>query len=118
MARLSEAELFAAHRNSRRVARGTPEDDLLTAVLDAARALGWLAYHVRRSDRALQQGDPGFPDVILARGGRVLALELKAQGGRVAAEQWVWIHALDGATVDARVIYPSDLDELLRRWLR
>ena len=57
------------------------EDDLLTAIVEAALFMGWLVHHDRRSDKALQQGSSGFPDLVLARNGKVKFLELKSAKG-------------------------------------
>lgn len=99
-------------------ASGT-EDDLLTAILDAARLLKWRIYHVRRSDLAIVQGDVGFPDVVLARNGFVLFLEIKSDGGSPTEGQLRWMDALGGADLDAgrrhiaAIVYPRDLDRVL-----
>jgi hypothetical protein len=91
-------------------ARSMTEDQLQDAILDAARLFGWRAYHIRRSDRAIVQGDAGFPDVTLARDGRVLFLELKREGGRMTRAQVEWIEAIG---VGALIVRPDDLDTIL-----
>ena len=45
------------------------EDELLTAIVRAAHLHGWLVYHIRNSKAGVVQGDPGFPDLVLARNG-------------------------------------------------
>jgi VRR-NUC domain len=68
-------------------------------VLDVARAFHWRSYHARpaRTEhgwRTPVQGDgAGWPDVVLVRGGRGVALELKTEIGRVTPEQEAWIAA-------------------------
>ena len=52
--------------------RSMTEDELLQAVTEAATHLGWHWHHVRRSDKALQQGHAGFPDLVLAKDKRCL----------------------------------------------
>jgi hypothetical protein len=54
------------------------------------------------------QGDVGFPDLVLARGGRVVFMELKSQRGVVSAAQRRWIDALQGSGHEAFVVRPSD----------
>ncbi len=97
------------------LSKAMTEDELLTAIIEAATWNGWLAHHVRRSDKAIQQGRSGFPDLVLARNGRVLFLELKSEGGRVSPDQGAWLEELTSrSAVQAWIIYPSQLDDMLR----
>lgn len=59
-----------------------------------ARARGWLVHHDRRQDKGIG-GDPGFPDLVLAKNGRIIFAELKSQRGRITQEQSHWIHHLN-----------------------
>lgn len=81
------------------------EADLLECVLDAAARFGWLCVHFRparvtRNGRetyeTAYQGDKGFLDVCLARGGVVLLAELKSENGKVTEEQQEWLEASGG----------------------
>lgn len=71
-------------------------------VLDLARTYGWLIYHARPAKVRDGQwatpmtGNPGFPDLVLARGGRVIFAELKKQAGRVEPDQQQWLDELQG----------------------
>jgi hypothetical protein len=100
------------------------EDELLEAVLDVLairRAIGrdTIAQHVRRSDRAIVQGVAGLPDIIGVVGRTLIAWELKADAGRVSAEQWEWMTKLgDVDAIDVRTVRPADLDELVDELLR
>jgi len=90
------------------------EADLLRTVVEMAHLFGWLVHHDRpalteKGWRTAVQGDAGFPDLVLARDGRVLIVELKAEGRRLTAEQVAWQDAL-GRFAD--VWYPSDLDDI------
>jgi VRR-NUC domain len=102
-----------------RLARAMTEDELLQAITEAATLTGWRWTHVRRSDLGILQGHQGFPDLVLARRGRVLFLELKAHDGRLAPNQVAWLDALSGAgsgdirEVDVLVVRPSMLDDVL-----
>jgi hypothetical protein len=76
------------------------EDDLLSNVIHAARIHGWLVHHCRAARtadgwRTPVQGNRGFPDLVLAKPGRLILAELKAQRGRLSAEQVVWRGVLD-----------------------
>jgi hypothetical protein len=102
--------------------RATSEDELLTAVVQWADLRGWLIHHDRRSDRAIQQGDVGFPDLVLARDRRVLFVELKSETGSVSTPQMAWILAIAGQDPKTRlpghpevfVWRPSDLDRAIK----
>jgi hypothetical protein len=77
-----------------RVDRALYEDQLLRAVVDLAHLRRWLVYHVRRSDRAITQGDAGFPDLVMARPPRLVLAELKRETEVLGAEQRRWLEAL------------------------
>ena len=61
--------------------KATTEDELLTVVTEALELFGYVWCHVRRSDKALTMGHQGVPDIIAARRGRVVFLELKTEKG-------------------------------------
>ena len=86
----------------------TSERALLEPVRHLARILGWMTYHPHLS----RWSERGWPDVVVCRPPRVLFLELKSETGRVSAEQTQWIDALRACGLDARVVRPSDLDEI------
>lgn len=88
------------------------EDELLEAIVGWARMRGWLVHHDRRSDKALQQGDPGFPDLVLARNGRLVVVELKSARGVMTNEQAAWLRAIggNGSRVESYVWRPAELD--------
>ncbi len=104
------------------LARAMTEDEMLTAILEAATYRGWRAYHIRRSDKALAMGHSGFPDVCLARNGKVLFLELKRLGQYARPDQEAWIREINGpeilpsAKVQAYQVNTSQLDVVLS-WL-
>lgn len=86
------------------------EDQFKTTVIDYAIRRRWLVHHSLPSklgDRYVTalQGHPGLPDLILARGGVLLAAELKKQNGTVRPAQKLW-----GAAIGAqhRLWRPSD----------
>jgi hypothetical protein len=77
------------------------EAELQKAVIELARRLGWRTAHFRTSRTqsggwatAVQGDGKGFPDLVLARNGYVLFVELKAKAGRLSAEQDAWLEAL------------------------
>lgn len=80
------------------IAAAMTEAELQTNVIDLARAYGWLVVHQRPAlttsgYRTAIQGDKGFPDLVMAKRGRVLLAELKSQTGRLTAEQQAWVTA-------------------------
>lgn len=83
------------------------ESEFQSAVITLAKTLGFqLTYHTHDSRRS----NPGFPDLVLVNAARgcVLFVELKAQQGRVSAEQEQWINGLRAAGQFAEVWRPSD----------
>ena len=85
------------------------ERDFQSQVLDLARICGWKAYHSWTSIHSA----PGFPDLVLARPPRLLFLELKSERGRLTPAQSEWLQTLAECNVDARVVRPSNFNELL-----
>jgi hypothetical protein len=69
-------------------------------VIDTARLLGWRHAHFLpaqlRQGRwsTPQQGDRGFPDLVLAKNGRVILAELKSDTGTLGPGQQDWLDTL------------------------
>lgn len=59
-------------------------------VCDLAELRGWRWHHQHYSKRS----PAGWPDLVLVRGPRLVAAELKSERGRVRPEQRVWLDAL------------------------
>jgi len=88
------------------------------AVIDLARACGWLVYHTLNS----RGSESGFPDLVLVRGARLVFAELKSERGKVKPDQQVWLDALavvkgsyDETVEDIVEVYlwrPSDWREI------
>ena len=80
------------------------EAQLQAAVIDAAHTFGWLVHHVKPArtpdGKYLTRiaGDAGFPDLVLARDGVVLFIELKSAVGSCSAMQLNWLEALGERT--------------------
>lgn len=77
-------------------------------VLAIARVAGWLVYHPFDSRRSV----PGFPDLTLVRGPRLIFAELKTQKGRITPEQQRWLDALGNASAEVYLWRPADHDEV------
>jgi hypothetical protein len=87
------------------LARAVREADLQAQVVELANLAGWRWYHTHESRRS----PAGFPDLILVRDGRMLALELKSESGRATPEQRAWLTALSTVPgVTALLVRPSD----------
>jgi hypothetical protein len=93
------------------------EKELQTGVIELARVLGWRCAHFRPAQTSKGWRTPvgadgaGWPDLFLCRE-RVVALELKATGGKLRPEQADWLRALLDAGQEVYVCRPSDLDAL------
>lgn len=71
-------------------------------VLQLAKLRGWKVCHFRpaqtaRGWRTPMQGDPGFPDLVLARRGTVIFAELKRAGKVPTLDQQGWLNELSGS---------------------
>ena len=93
--------------------RRMSERELQDAVLQAAKVMGWLAYHTFDSRRSGE----GFPDIVLVhpKRGVLLFVELKSETGQLTLAQKDWRDALEGIVVylGSTVWRPSDLDTAL-----
>ena len=69
--------------------RAMPEYRLQEHVEAAARQLGYLVYHTWTSIRS----EPGFPDVVMVKDGRLIIAELKRDGREPEIPQRRWLDA-------------------------
>lgn len=99
------------------------EKDFQQTVVEYAHALGYLVYHqidMGRKDPETgsvtfsRRIGPGFPDLILARHGFVLAVELKSEKGRITPNQNRWLELFRSAGIPALVWRPSQWDTIER----
>ena len=90
------------------------EKALQARIIEAARALHWRTYHVFDSRRSA----PGWPDLAMVRGDRLIFAELKSAKGKVTVEQQEWLDALAKVPgVECFVWRPEDVKsaiEILR----
>lgn len=103
------------------------ETELTDAILEAAAALGWLCYHARpaRTDQgwrtaAQGNGAKGLPDLLMVKGRRMVAAELKDKKGKLTVEQGYWLARLGDTPVETYVWRPCDwemgvVERILRR---
>jgi hypothetical protein len=91
-------------------------------IVDLARLRGHRVAHFRPARTAsgswrtpVAADGKGFPDLVIAGRGQLLAVEVKAQHGRVSAEQQGWIDELRKVELTgAMVARPSDWDQIVR----
>jgi hypothetical protein len=112
--RAAEQTAHSAHSGqAREVLDGAvTEKQFLQQIIDLARYSGWLAYHVHDSRRS----EPGFPDLVLARGLHLMFWEVKREVGRLSPEQTRWLNRLGGTHFTrAEVVRPSDWERIAAR---
>lgn len=98
------------------------EKEFQNAVVDYAHLNGWLVHHARaaqvREGKWVTpiQGDAGFPDLVMARYGKIVFAELKSKKGRLSQAQKEWRDIIDTAVDQDRLFWfewrPSDWDEI------
>ncbi len=79
-----------------------------------AQSRGWKVAHFRpgmtkrgRWVTAVQGDGKGFPDLILVRGDRIIAAELKVGKGKCTTEQDEWLTAFAIALIESCVWHPD-----------
>jgi hypothetical protein len=94
-----------------------PESVLQNQVERLAALYGWRPYHTHDS----RHSPPGFPDLVLVRGTRLIFAELKTQRGRLTLAQSEWLEDLRETWAEVYVWRPADLPiiaAILRRRTR
>lgn len=96
--------------------RGLSEDQFQASVIEAAQWYGWVIHHGRpartaKGWRTAVQGVAGFPDLVLARRGRVILAELKTDRAQPTLNQRHWLTELG---TNGRLWRPADWPEILR----
>ncbi len=86
------------------IAKTVPERELQSSVIRYAQVLGWRCYHTHDSRRS----NPGFPDIVLVRDGRVVYAELKKHGKSPTLEQREWLGDLVSSGQEVYVWRPMD----------
>ena len=97
-----------------------PEEALQSKVLALAKLYGWQRHHQRAGYQPGTQrwisaisGEPGYPDLVLVRGNRLIFAELKSDKGRLSPGQKEWIALLQGIpSIEVYVWRPKDWDEI------
>ena len=82
------------------------------SVTQAAQRFGWKVHHVPFYEQRARPL-PGFPDLCLCNGKRLIFAELKTDKGKLTDAQQRWITALRGAGQEVYVWRFRDWDALL-----
>lgn len=98
----------------------TPTESQFQAqITQLAELCGWTWNHVYRSVAGRKGGGwrtattcIGWPDLCLWRPGQFLAVEVKAEKGRLTDEQRQVLASLRAAGIDARAWWPRDWPEI------
>lgn len=91
------------------------EREFQQKVIRIAQQYGWRVYHTPRVPFGNGRyatptvGDTGFPDLILARGRRLIFAELKADSGKLRPNQRDWLHTLAQTGAECYLWRPKDL---------
>ena len=67
-----------------------PEAALLRQIITLAKRTGWKVYHTHDS----RHSEAGFPDLVLAKPGRLIFAECKRRTGKLTAAQAQWLDLL------------------------
>jgi len=86
------------------------EKDFSQTVFNLARMLGWLA--VRFPTWRATGTTPGYPDLTMVRGNRLIFAELKGPRGKVSAVQDEWLTALASAGAETYKWWPKDWEQI------
>lgn len=90
------------------------EAELLAAVRKLARLLKWRVAHFRPGRTSTGWRTPceadakGFPDLVMTKGSRLIAAELKSARGRTTDEQLAWLGAFRDCGAEIYIWRPAD----------
>jgi hypothetical protein len=97
------------------------ESEFKNVVISIAKRYGWLIHHDLPAQNSRGkwathiQGDAGFPDLLMVHpvSGKILAVELKAEKGKLSPLQKRWLMAFDVSATFNSVWKPSDMEYIL-----
>ena len=91
------------------------EAELMRLIIEAAEKLGYPCIHHETDSR---KSSPGLPDLEIVGYGKQYRFEVKGDRGETRPPQRQWIRELQNAGVDARFVYPEDLDDVIEELRR
>jgi len=98
-------------KTTKTVSLSSSEKDFMSSVIEVAELGKWLIYHTYDSRRS----QPGFPDLVLCKDGRVIFAELKSQKGPIRKAQQEWLDNLQmNNSVEVYLWRPADIDGIHR----
>lgn len=100
-----------------------PERAFEREVIRYAESMGWLIHKDRATNAPrickhckkplkIPRNDPGFPDLVMVRAGRVVWAELKSARGKPTKDQLCWLRALWAAGEECFVWKPEDWETI------
>ena len=97
------------------------EADFKDILISVAKRYGWLVHHDLPAQNSRGkwathvQGDVGFPDLLLIHpnSGKLFAIELKSDKGKLTPGQKIWLLAFEKAGIYNAVLKPSDMEYAL-----
>lgn len=95
------------------------ESGFQDALVELAHLHRWRVAHFRPARTlhgwrvAGQYDAKGWPDLVLVRPPRVVAIEVKAEGGTVTPEQARWLEDLKACGIETHVVMPSDFGAIV-----
>jgi hypothetical protein len=116
--------LFTPPTSHRTPILPTRERDFVSTLLDMAKVAGWKHVHFRparsaKGWRTALEGEPGWPDVNLARQGETILAECKVGAKRPTVAQWEWLVVLaTNQALEVYVWYPRHWDAIEARLVR
>lgn len=91
------------------LAKLVTEKELQATVIEIMEWEKWLCYHTHDSRRS----NPGFPDLVAVRQGRLMFVEFKSERGKLRPEQIDWLDALVRSHGEVYVVRPSTQNQFL-----
>lgn len=80
------------------------EKQFMAQIVQLARLCGWLVYHTHDSRRS----EPGFPDLLMLKDGRIVVFECKVGKNKLTADQERWMLAFrEVENCTMFVVYPD-----------
>lgn len=92
------------------IAAQITEKQFQAQVVELAQRLGWKVHTTWTQIHS----PAGFPDLTMARGGRLVFAELKSEKGRVTEAQRDWLARLRVAGTEAYLWRPSDFEDVVQ----